>query len=258
MDSPELQVVTELHECFHPLIRVIPNHARLGVIVNHVVLRQFWEIDMVRLGFSGLCWRWFLRGIIRLQASKLATQHFNYICLCACGNKVVEGPGESLDVGEDFTVGDLDVHVRGANDPDAEEPVTYVVEHESGTFFAAGDLRPAAAFADVAAEFDLDMGVLAYGTVGNVVHTEVDPAETRPTEWYNDGDQIAAAANALQLDRLLPTHWDMWRGVQADPKALHEHVASYQYPQVLDVIRIGDRVDVDSPGVAQLQDARKH
>jgi L-ascorbate 6-phosphate lactonase len=163
-----------------------------------------------------------------------------------------------VTVGEEFSVGDLSIHVRGANDPDAEEPVTYVIEHESGTFFAAGDSRPADAFSDIADEFDIDVGVLAFGTVGNILHTEDDPTETYPTDWYNDGDQVIEAANQLELDRLVPVHWDMWKGVGADPKAIHEHAASYRYPRVVETVRIGDRVDLGSPGVVGLQDLREH
>ncbi|HET7324809.1 MAG TPA: MBL fold metallo-hydrolase, partial [Halococcus sp.] len=162
-----------------------------------------------------------------------------------------------IEAGEDFEIGDLSIHVRGANDPDAIEPVTYVIEHESGIFFAAGDSRPADAFSDIGDEFDIDLGVLAFGTVGNIRHNEDDPAETRPTDWYNDGDQVVESANSLELDRLMPVHWDMWKGVGSDPKILHEHAASYRYPRVVDVVRIGDRVDVDRPGVVQLRDLRE-
>ena len=157
---------------------------------------------------------------------------------------------------EDFSVGDLDIHVRPSNDPDSEGPVTYVVEHESGTFFAAGDSRPADEFSDIADEFDLDLGVLAYGTVGNIYHTE--DGETYPTDWYNDGEQIAEAANDLELDRLMPVHWDMWKGVGADPKALHEDLASYEYPKSVEIVTIGDRLEVDRPGVVGIKDVREH
>ncbi|WP_273835212.1 MBL fold metallo-hydrolase [Halococcus sp. PRR34] len=164
----------------------------------------------------------------------------------------------TVEPGDEFAVGDLTIHVRGANDPDAIEPVSYVVEHDSGTFFAAGDSRPADAFTDIADEFDLDLGVLAFGSVGNIVHTEDDPTEARPTEWYNDGDQVATAANQLELDRLAPVHWDMWHGVGADPDAIADHVASSRYPNVVETVRIGDRLDVSEPGVVQLRDVRNH
>lgn len=170
--------------------------------------------------------------------------------------RVPEGQKNVVAAGDELSFGDVDVHVRGANDPDAEEPVTFVVEHGDETFFAAGDSRPAEAFEAIGEEFDLDVGVFAYGTVGNIVHTE-DGGETYPTEWYNDGEQIAEAANALELDRLLPTHWDLWRGVGHDPKSLHEHLASYEYPRTLEVVRVGDRIDVGKPGVVRPKDLRE-
>ena len=162
-----------------------------------------------------------------------------------------------VEPGQDIEVGDLTIHVRGSNDPDAIEPVTYVVEHDSGTFFAAGDSRPAEAFADIADEFDIDLGVLAYGTVGNIYHDEDDPTATYPTDWYNDGDQVIEAASALELDRLAPVHWDMWKGVGAGPKTIAEHAASYAFPRVIETINIGDRLDVDRPGVVGFRDLRE-
>lgn len=49
----------------------------------------------------------------------------------------------------------------------------------------------------------------------------------------------------------------MWRGVGADPTALHEHVASYEYPRALEVAKIGDRPDIDDPGAAQVKTLRR-
>lgn len=171
---------------------------------------------------------------------------------------VSDAKSHTVAPGDSFEVGDVTVHVRGANDPDAIEPVSYVVEHESGTFFAGGDTRPWDGFEDIADEFDLDLGVLPFGTTGNIVHTEDDPAETRPTTWYNDGAQIAEAVNQLELERFAPVHWDMWRGVSADPKSLHEDLASYEYPRVTEIIRIGDRLEVGRPGVVRPKALREH
>lgn len=164
--------------------------------------------------------------------------------------KNVVSPGDS------YEVGDLTVHVRGANDPDAREPVTYVFEHETGTFFHPGDTRPGDALADVGDEFDVDLGALAYGTEGNIYHSEDDPPEAYRTEWYNDGDQVVEAANQLGLDRLLPVHWDLWKGVRADPTVLHEHAASFEYPRTIETIEIGDRVDASEPGIVRLRAIR--
>ena len=159
-------------------------------------------------------------------------------------------PGDRRSVvseGGSFTVGDFTVHVRGADDPDAIEPVSYVVEHEAGTFFHPGDSKPADAFAAIGDEFDINMGVLAFGTVGRIHHS--GDGETRPTKWYMSENEVVEAANDLRLDRLLPTHFDMWKGVTGDPKGLHEHAASYEFPRTLEVVSVGDRVDLGNPGV---------
>lgn len=160
-----------------------------------------------------------------------------------------------IEVGDTFEVGDLTIHARPANDPDAIGEVAYVIEHETGTFFHGGDSRPAPeAFPRIADEFDIDLGVLALGSVGDIVYP--DEGSVERTRWYMDENQVIEAANQLQLDRLMPTHWDMWRGVGADPTALFEHAASFEYPRVLEQIKIGDRVDVDSAGVVRAQSLR--
>lgn len=181
----------------------------------------------------------------RLYAPRAAYDHPDY----EGGLRVGDDQRRVVTVGDTVEVGDFTVHVRGANDGDAIEPVSYVIEHDAGTFFHGGDSKPAEAFADVGTTFDIDLGVLAFGTVGNVRHSEDDAV--RRTRWYMDENEVADAANALELDRLLPSHFDMWRGVAADPKVLHEHVASFEYPRVLEVVSIGDRVDLGSAGVVR-------
>jgi L-ascorbate 6-phosphate lactonase len=155
-----------------------------------------------------------------------------------------------VDAGHRLEVGDLTVHVRGGNDPDATGEVSYVIEHDSGTYFNSGDSRPAPVFDAIGDEFDIDVGSVTFGTAGRI-H---DPEEGRTgvENWYSDEDQVVEVANALELDRLLPVHWDMWKGVSGDPKSLIEHARSFEYPRSIDVIEIGDRVDVDRPGVVPL------
>lgn len=143
------------------------------------------------------------------------------------------------------TVGDLTIHVRGAHDPDAIEPVTYVIEHDEGTFFHGGDTKPSDDFAALGEEFDIDVGVLAFGSDGRI-GGENGP---KPAHWYMSEDEVVAAANELQLDRLIPSHWDMWRGVGGNPAALADHVHSHDFPRVLETVRIGDRFDLNAPGV---------
>lgn len=145
-------------------------------------------------------------------------------------------PGDSLEIGG------FDLHVEPAHDPDATEPVSYVLEHEAGTVFHGGDTKPTAAFERVGREYDIDLGVLAFGSVG-MIHDK-ETREPKRTRWYNDENDVVEVASALRLDRLLPSHWDVWKGLTADPTALYHHVRSFEYPERLEIVEIGDRVDL--------------
>ncbi|MXV64366.1 MBL fold metallo-hydrolase [Natronorubrum sp. JWXQ-INN-674] len=144
--------------------------------------------------------------------------------------------------GETFEVGEFTVHVETANDPDASHPVSYVIEHEAGTFFHGGDTKPTDEFERIGDEYDIDLGVLAFGTVGQIPDKQT--REPKRTRWYNDENQIVEAASALELEALMPTHWDMWRGLTSDPTVLHHHARSFTHPRRLELVEIGDRVDL--------------
>ncbi|AUG47097.1 MBL fold metallo-hydrolase [Haloarcula taiwanensis] len=144
--------------------------------------------------------------------------------------------------GDTLDIGDVTVHVEPANDPDAEHPVSYVFEHDSGTFFHGGDARPGE-FEAIGERYDIDVGVLAFGTVGMIDDKET--GEPTRTQWYNDENMIIEAANELQLDTLVPTHWDMWKGMTTEPTVLHNHANSFAYPSALSIVEIGDRYDLD-------------
>jgi len=145
-----------------------------------------------------------------------------------------------IAVGDEFAVGDLSITVGPANDPDAEQPVSYLVEHDAGTFLHPGDARPGG-FGDLAAH-DIDLGALAFGSTGMLPDKQT--REPKRTTWYNDENMLVEAAVELELDRLIPTHWDMWKGMNADPTALHHHARSFEYPERFEVVEIGDRVDL--------------
>lgn len=144
--------------------------------------------------------------------------------------------------GTTVEVGEFMIHVEVAHDPDATHPVSYVIEHNAGTFFHGGDTKPSDEFVRVGEEYDIDLGVLAFGTVGMIPDKQT--REPKRTRWYNDENQVVAAASDLQFDRLLPSHWDMWRGLTADPKALFNHAASFEHPRRIDLVEIGDRVEL--------------
>jgi len=144
--------------------------------------------------------------------------------------------------GDTLEVGGFTVHVEPSHDPDATHPVSYVFEYGGATLFHGGDSKPAEAFTDLGERYDVDLGILAFGTIGNVPDKET--GEPIRTKWYSDENQIVEAAADLQLDRLLPSHWDMWKGLTSDPKVLHHHAKSFAHPRELELVEIGDRVDV--------------
>jgi L-ascorbate 6-phosphate lactonase len=153
-----------------------------------------------------------------------------------------DGTFREVTPGDGFAVGAFDVEVVAADDPDAVDPVGYVVDAPGGTFFHGGDARAGEPFERVGREYDLDVGALAFGSTGTIPDKETgDPVETT---WYSDEADVAGAARQLQLDRFVPTHWDMWKGLTADPTALHAHVRSFEYPRRLEVVEIGDRFDL--------------
>lgn len=155
---------------------------------------------------------------------------------------------EEIEEGSQFEVGDMTVTVTSAYDPDAEEPVAFLIEHEAGTFFHAGDSKMSKEFCDIGAEYDIDLGVLAFGTRGRLYYPNADETIDSPKIYMNENDVIEAA-NALQLDRLLPSHYDMWKGTTGDPKSLHDHAASFDYPRIVEPATIGDRVELGRPGI---------
>ncbi len=155
---------------------------------------------------------------------------------------VAESQLEEIEEGDSFEVGAFTVSVEPAHDPDATHPVSYVVEYDGRTFFHGGDTKPSDEFARIGDEYDIDLGVLAFGSVGRIPDKET--REPKRTRWYNDENQAVEAASDLQFDRFLPSHWDMWKGLTADPTALHDHARSFEYPRRLEIVEIGDRVDV--------------
>ena len=155
---------------------------------------------------------------------------------------VSEDQFATVEEGDVREVGEFTLHVETAHDPDATHPVSYVFEHASGTFFHGGDTKPDSSFSDLGEEYDIDLGVLAFGSIGNVPDKET--GEPVRTKWYSDENQIVKAASELRIDRLLPSHWDMWRGMTGDPTALRHHVRSFDRPERLELVEIGDRVDL--------------
>jgi L-ascorbate 6-phosphate lactonase len=145
----------------------------------------------------------------------------------------------AVTVGDSFSVGAFDVSVVEVFDPDATEPVGYVVEHDAGTVFHGGDTKPGSMLGRVGDRFDVDVAVVAFGTVGLLPDGEGGVSRTK---WYCDADEAVEVAAAVEPTRLLPSHWDVWRNLTADPTALHDHVRSFPVPERLEIVEIGARV----------------
>jgi len=86
--------------------------------------------------------------------------------------------------GDELRIGEFTVHVVETHDPDATHPVGYVIEHDAGTVFHAGDSKPSPSFTGLADRFDIDLGVLAFGSEGTVPDKET--GEPVRTKWYSD------------------------------------------------------------------------
>ncbi|EMA50462.1 MBL fold metallo-hydrolase [Halococcus thailandensis] len=147
-----------------------------------------------------------------------------------------------LAVEDTVELGEFTVTVETAHDPDATQPVSYVVDHPAGTFFHGGDTKPDASLEAVGERHEIDLGVLAFGSTGLLPDKQT--GELTEKRWYCDENEIVEAAGQLRIDRLVPTHWDMWKGLTADPTALSHHARSYDDPADLEIVEIGDRIEL--------------
>jgi L-ascorbate 6-phosphate lactonase len=141
-------------------------------------------------------------------------------------------PGDTIEVGE-FSITVIETH-----DPDAIDPVGFVIDHPGGTIVHIGDARPSDELSDVGDAFDIDIAVAAFGTAGMIPDKET--GELVRTQWYSDADDIITVAQQLECDRLIPSHWDMWKGLTADPRGLIDHARSFPHPGRIEVLEIGD------------------
>ena len=150
----------------------------------------------------------------------------------------------TVSIGDTFEVGDMSVSVEIAHDPDAVDPVSYVIQTEDVTILHAGDSKPTDAFEQLGSKYDIDVGILAFGSEGMI--PDKQSREPKPTKWYNDENDIIRAANDLRIGTLVPTHWDMWKGLTADPTAVISHSRSFEWPKSVRILEIGDRYEIDS------------
>lgn len=147
-----------------------------------------------------------------------------------------------VEPGDTAQIGSIDITVADAVDPDADAPVSYLLSTGEKTVFHGGDARPSPAFERIGTTHDIDVGVVAFGSTGMIPDKKT--GEPTVTTWYNNEAEAIEAARQLELTRLVPTHWDMWRGLTADPRGLESHAAGVPYPERIEILRIGDHLAV--------------
>ena len=149
-------------------------------------------------------------------------------------------PSKFIEVseGDSFTVGSFTIYVEPAYDPGARHPVSYVIKHDSGTFFHGGDTKPHPCLDDIGNNYDIDLGSLAFGSSGIILNKKT--RKPKLTKWYCDESDIIQASCQLHLKRLIPAHWDMWKGLTADPASLFHHSRGFEYPRHIEIVEIGD------------------
>ncbi len=147
-----------------------------------------------------------------------------------------------VEPGETVSVGFFDIGIHPGTDPDATDPLTYAFHADGATLVHPGDGRPAPELETIGERLDVDLTVAAYGTEGHILDKET--REPAPTTWYNTGNQALTIAEQLQAEVLVPTHWQMWKGLTADPTALEHHRRSRPYPDRLELLELGDRTEI--------------
>lgn len=148
----------------------------------------------------------------------------------------------AVDAGDTLEIGGFTVGVHPCHDPDAAAPVSYHLETGDATIFHGGDGRPDPALEAVGESLDIDVAFCVYGSTGYIPDKE--SGEIRRTTWYNDANDTVHMADQLQAERLVPTHWDMWKGLTADPRGLIDHARRCPHPRRVEILEIGDRLDL--------------
>lgn len=148
----------------------------------------------------------------------------------------------TMGVGKTLTVGDIAITAREGTDPDATAGLTFIFEAAGHTVVHPGDGRPGEALEAIGREFEVDLAFVAVGSSGMIPDKQT--GEPMVKHWYNDHNGCAKAARQLQTEILVPTHWDMWKGLTTDPTTVRDHTRSFAYPHRVEVLEIGDRFDL--------------
>lgn len=154
----------------------------------------------------------------------------------------LDDPYRPVSPGDERSIGGIEVSVYDGTDPDAAADRTFVFEHAGTTVVHPGDGRPHQRLEAIGESHDVDLVVAAVGSAGMI--PDKATREPRLTSWYNDHDACVAIGRQVGADVLVPTHWDMWKGLTTDPYAVADHARSFEAPGRVAILEIGDRFDL--------------
>lgn len=144
--------------------------------------------------------------------------------------------------GTSTTIGDIEITAYEGTDPDASADSTFVFEAAGQTIVHPGDGRPDPTLEQIGTAHDVDLAVVAVGSAGMI--SDKQTGELTQKTWYNDHNDCVRAASQLRTDVLVPTHWDMWKGLTTDPGTVRTHSRSFEHPRRVEILEIGDRFDL--------------
>ncbi|MCU0512991.1 MAG: MBL fold metallo-hydrolase [Anaerolineae bacterium] len=138
---------------------------------------------------------------------------------------------DQVAAGDRLVVGDAEIITCGAHDPAEAGAVSFIIRSGGCTLFFAGDTQDTPLLEAVGASYTIDLALLAYG----------EP-------WYLSAENLLQAARRLRPRRLLPFHWDIWRGFSGNLGRFFSVYAAQACPFGVHILQMGDclRLTADS------------
>ena len=132
--------------------------------------------------------------------------------------------------GDRWQVSDVEIHAIHGRDWADEHALCYVVISGDTAIFLGGDTLYFEGFKDYGDRFDITAAALAVA----------GPYKGQPI--YLSPQESVQAAVDLGANLLLPTHWDLWRCVQLDPRTVITESARMGDPVQTNILGLGDSV----------------
>ncbi len=136
---------------------------------------------------------------------------------------------QQVQAGDQFQFRDVAFHVYPSYDAFEPDAVTFVLSSGGTNLFVSGDTSNGPALSEIGAAHPLDYALLAFGRT-----------------WYMNEEEMLQAARALNPKILLPFHWEFWRNHTGSLAKLFEAYYRDQFPFRLQLLLIGDRIQLAS------------